>query len=188
MLFPLLITFIIISIYSIVSLYIFKTGHNIFILFYERMISAFDPSKSSTLMNRYDDWRNLIMIILNYPIFGAGFGGYYIAVKNIALNNVHHEYFYIADSSNYLLRLMAHFGPFQIIFILVIIIMHYKTIINKRLKYIFRTNMYYHHFMCELLIYISVPLFFTLIAFPSVVHYPLLAIYGLIYGVTLKNV
>ena len=48
-----------------------------YLLVKERILSGFDKSKSSTLVNRYNDSMNVINIIEESSIIGNGFGKIY---------------------------------------------------------------------------------------------------------------
>jgi|APSaa5957512535_1039671.scaffolds.fasta_scaffold04699_3 hypothetical protein len=158
-----------------------STGMSIELLSSERMSSAFDENKSRSIGSRILDSKVVLLQILQSPIIGNGFGGLYSDLSG--------SHYYLSSTSNYLLRLIAHFG------LLVSSIMFFGV-------YYFFRNMqkFSRHLtlknniegasslaLLQLLNYVSLSTGIILIAFPSVLHYPLLLILFMLFGAVVQD-
>ncbi len=139
-------------------------------VFEERILLSVDSSevKSRTYSTRITDWLDTLNIFKENFILGAGFG-------NIHLSQTNSENFYLADTSNYFARLLGYFGVFGLIYPLMLIYLFCKSIVL--LKFIDEEDI--KKKVVYSIIISSAAIIPILIAFPSLVYFPISLILGL---------
>jgi O-antigen ligase len=147
----------------------------------ERVSSAFDENKSQSLGNRIEDNKVVLLQILKNPIVGHGFGSLY--------GDLSGSQYYLADTSNFLLRIPAHFGLLVTSIIFSGFYFFYRNI-RRFSRYIVLKDdaeTVFSLALLQSLNYVFLAVVIILIAFPSVLHYPLLAILCMLIGAIVRD-
>lgn len=139
-------------------------------VFEERILVAADISEvqSRTYSTRIEDWLDTINIFKENFILGAGFGDFQLSQTNS-------QNFYLADTSNYFARLLGYFGIFGLIYPLMLCYLFFKSI--NLLKYLDEEDI--KKKVIYSIIISSAAIIPILIAFPSLVYFPISLILGL---------
>lgn len=139
-------------------------------VFEERILIATDSSevKSRTYSTRIEDWLDTLNIFKENFLLGAGFGDY-------QLSQINNQNFYLADTSNYFARLLGYFGIFGLIYPLMLVYLFCKSV--NLLKYLDEEDI--KKKVIYSIIISTAAIMPILIAFPSLVYFPISLILGL---------
>jgi hypothetical protein len=138
-------------------------------IFELRIIISLDlnESASRTFTTRVTDWKDTITLVReNFPL-GDGFG-------QKVLGRTNNEIFYLADTSNYFLRILGYFGPIGIIYPILLIHIILMSLVNS-----IQTNKKEDKKIMYSILISSICTIPILIAFPSLVYFPVSMLLGI---------